>query len=250
MRASILGRDLFERLERAISSATRGQPAHHGGAAAARGAAAIFATLLVSPLLRGRYNRWGADSEECRAGMPGDELVSKPRLGSTRAITIDAPPDAVWPWLVQIGQGRGGLYSYDALENLVGLDIHSADDILPAHQHLAPGDVIRLGKPGSPCFRVVSVDPGRSLVLISADPATQQAATTPVRAGTGASWQWVLHAVGDGSVTRLVSRQRNTHPRRQRLLWRLVEPVGFVMERRMLLGIKERAERSTGRGTR
>lgn len=231
----------------ALGSATRSRPAGSGSVDAVRGAAAIAATLVAAPLLRGRYNRWGASDEECRAVMPGDELVPEPRLTSTRAITIGAPPEAVWPWLVQIGQGRGGLYSYDALENLVGLDIHSADDILPAHQRLAPGDVIRLGKPGSPCFRVMSVDPGRSLALISAAPATQQPVPTPVQDGTGATWQWVLHAVGDGSTTRLVSRQRNVHPRRQRLLWLLVEPVGFVMERRMLLGLKERSERAAVR---
>lgn len=176
--------------------------------------------------------------------MPGDGLVPEPDLLSTRAITINAPPGAVWPWLAQIGHGRGGLYSYDALENLVGLDIHSAEEILPAHQSLAPGDEVRLGKPGSPSFRVVSAEPARSLVLISADPATGQAVPSPVRGGPGATWQWLLVPSADGSATRLISRQRNAHPRSQRLLWRLVEPVGFVMERRMLLGIKQRSERN------
>ena len=92
--------------------------------------------------------------------MPGDELVSRPMMGYTRAITIDAPPDDVWPWLVQIGQGRGGLYSFDGLENLVGCDIHSADRILPDFQRLEVGDLIRLGPPGYPCFRVAQVEPG------------------------------------------------------------------------------------------
>ena len=72
--------------------------------------------------------------------MPGDELVAHPVLGYTRAITINAPADRVWPWLVQMGQGRGGLYSFDGLENLVGCDIHSTDRILPAAQQLAVGD--------------------------------------------------------------------------------------------------------------
>lgn len=206
------------------------------------GAAAIAVMLLGSPLFRGRYNRWGATEEECRATMPGDELVPDPVLTSTRAITIAAPPEAVWPWLAQIGQGRGGLYSYDALENLVGLDIHSADGLLPSDQQVTPGDLVRLGRPGSPCFSVVSSVPGRSLVLVSADPASGQPVPTPVSAGTGATWQWQLHRIRNGAATRLVSRQRNVHPDGQRLLWRLVEPVAFVMERRMLLGIKERAE--------
>ena len=208
-----------------------------------RGAAAIAVTLAGSPLLRGRYNSWGATGEECRAEMPGDDLVPEPRLQSTRALTIAAPPRAVWPWLVQIGQGRGGLYSYDGLENLLRLDIHSADEILADHQRLQPGDLVRLGKPGSPCFRVASVDPGASLVLVSADSATEDAVPTPVVDAAGATWQWQLRGVRGGTATRLVSRQRNAHPSGQRWLWRLVEPIGFVMERRMLLGIKERAER-------
>ena len=210
---------------------------------AAGGIAAIAAMLVGSPLLRARYNRWGATDEECSTAMPGDELVPDPVLTSTRAVTVAAPPGAVWPWLAQIGQGRGGLYSYDDLENLLGLDIHSADEILPLHQQPGPGDLIRLGKPGSPCFRVASVDPGRSLVLISADNMTEIAVPTPVVDGTGATWQWVLNPVREGRATRLVARQLNTHPPVQRLLWRVVEPIGFVMERRMLLGIKERAER-------
>jgi len=126
--------------------------ASSGALDAVRGAAAIAYTLVGSPWLRERYNRWGASEEEWRDAMPGDELVPEPVLCSTRAVTIDAPPSAVWPWLARIGQGRGGLYSYDALENLLGLDIHSADTLLPESQQLTPGDLVRLGKPGSPCF--------------------------------------------------------------------------------------------------
>lgn len=207
-----------------------------------RGASEIAAAVVAAPLLHDRYDRWGATEQECRATMPGDDLVPEPVLVSTRAITIQAPPEAVWAWLAQIGHGRGGLYSYDGLENLVGLDIHSADRVLPEHQQPAIGDVIRLGRPGSPAFRIEAVDPPRSLVLLGVDPATLQAPGTPVTVGTGATWQWTLQPVAEGSATRVVSRQRNVHPRSQRMLWRTVQPVGFVMERRMLLGIKERAE--------
>lgn len=216
------------------------------GPKALHGAVAIALMLVGSPVLRGRYNRWGATDEECRAVMPGDELVVEPRLVSTRAISIAAPPHKVWPWVAQLGQGRGGLYSYDTLENLAGLDIHSADVILAEHQHLAPGDIVRLGKPGSPCFRVAALDVRRSLVLISADPATEEPVRTPVRDGTGATWQWLLQPVRDGAGTRLISRQRITHPPGHGLLWRLVEPIGFVMERRMLLGIRARCEAAVG----
>ena len=224
------------------------EPARGGAWDAARGAAAIAYNLVGSPWLRELYNRWGTSREEWLAPMPGDELVPEPVLCSTRSVTIGVPPDAVWPWLAQIGQGRGGLYSYDALENMVGLDIHSVDRLLPEDQRLRTGDLVRLGKPGSPCFSVVSLEEDRSLVAVSADPATGSPAPTPVREGTGATWQWVLRPIRGGTATRLISRQRNSHPANERIMWRLVEPVGFVMERRMLLGIKERAERTSVQG--
>jgi hypothetical protein len=216
-----------------------------GVADAVRGAAAIAYNLVGSPWLRERYNRWGVSEEEWLATMPGDDLVPEPVLVSTRATTIEAPAESVWPWLAQIGQGRGGLYSYDALENLVGLDIHSVDSLLPEDRQLKPGDLVRLGKPGSPCFSVVSLDVGRSLVLVSADAASGEAVPAPEVQGTGATWQWLLRPIRGGAATRLISRQRNTHPSKERVMWRLIEPIGFVMERRMLLGIKERVEASS-----
>jgi hypothetical protein len=203
------------------------------------GGSQVVTAGLASPALRRRYNRWGTDAAEVAARMPGDDLVPHPLLGYTRALTIDAPVAAVWPWLAQIGQGRGGLYSYDGLENLVGCRIHSADRILPAHQHLAPGDLIRLGPPGYPCFRVVHVAAPAVLVLVGADPRPPHAAA---EAGSGATWQWLLAPVDGGRKTRLLVRQRLTYPRRLALLWRVVEPIGFVMERRMLHGIRRRAE--------
>ena len=100
------------------------------------GGTQVLAVAVTAPLGRGRYNRWGATDAEVRAAMPGDDLVASPRLGYTRALSIAAPVERVWPWLVQMGQGRGGLYSFDALENLVGCDIHSVDRIMPEFQAL------------------------------------------------------------------------------------------------------------------
>jgi hypothetical protein len=204
--------------------------------------------LLLSPLLRRRYNRWGATDAEVAGALPGDDLVGEPQLGYTRAVTVDASPAAVWPWLAQIGQGRGGLYSYDGLENLVGCRITSADVVLPEQQDVRPGDLIRLGPEGYPCFRVHEVAPPATLVLVGADP------RPPHEPGTGsgtaapvATWQWQLCPVDGGRRTRLLVRQRLTAPRSQRLLWRVVEPVGFVMERRMLHGLRRRAERERRR---
>jgi hypothetical protein len=203
----------------------------------------VLGALASSPLLRRRYNRWGVDDGEITTELSGDELVRDPDLGYTRGITVDARPEEIWPWVVQIGQGRGGFYSYDGLENLFRCDIHSADRVLPQLQDIAVGDVVRLAPGGAPSFRVHVVDPPTALVLVSAgtestDEAAPSGADEPV-----VTWQRVLRSLDGGRRTRLLVRQRLSRPHGQRLLWRLVEPVGFVMERRMLRGIKERAER-------
>ena len=209
------------------------------------GGTQVLAATLTAPVGRKRYNRWGATAAEVAQAMPGDELVSHPVLGYTRAITIDAPTDRVWPWLAQMGQGRGGLYSFDGLENLVGCDIHSADRILPAAQELAVGDLIRLGPSGYPCFRVDRVEPGAALVLVGADPRPPHAPADPDSPTGIATWQWQLRPTPDGRGTRLATRQRLAYPPSTgtSVMWHLVEPVGFVMERQMLRGIKRRAER-------
>ena len=196
-------------------------------------------TVLGAPILRRLYNRWGTTKGESVATMPGDELIARPDLTSTRAITIGSPPEEVWRWLVQIGQGRGGLYSYDALENAVGCQIHSVDAVVEELQDLALGDLVRLGPHGYPAFEVVALDPSRALVLRSrsndgARPACDD--DSP-----GATWTWTLTPRGR-SRTRLVSRQRIRYPARQSVMWHIVEPIGFVMERRMLRGIAARAE--------
>jgi hypothetical protein len=203
------------------------------------GGALVLMALVASPVIRRSYNRWGVDDDELSGALPGDELVPDPDLGYTRGITVDAPAAAVWPWVVQIGQGRGGFYSYDGLENLFGCDIHSADRVLPEHQRVVAGNVVRLAPGRAPSFRVHEVRPPTALVLVSAGPpGTGRPGPAPV-----VTWQWVLRSVEGGRRTRLLVRQRLSRPPGQRLFWRLVEPVGFGMERRMLLGIRERAER-------
>jgi hypothetical protein len=195
-------------------------------------AAAAAAATAYSPAARRWYLTWGATEAEAGGPLPGDELLAEPDLRSTRAITIDAPPTAVWPWLVQMGSGRGGAYTYDWVENLFGLDMHSADEILPQFQGLAVGDVLPLG-PKGPKMRIEICDPGRTLAFRSVD----------------GNWVWIFDLHGDASATRLVSRNRIATPDaswRGRLVNRLVmEPGSMIMERRMLRGIKERAERAT-----
>jgi hypothetical protein len=216
--------------------------ATHAVADVAVGGTQIAATVIGAPLLRRRYNRWGATPAEVDGPMLGDHLVQEPKLGYTRAITIDASLERVWPWLAQIGKGRGGLYSFDGLENVVGGDIHSVHRIVAEQQDLSVGDLIRLGPEGYPCFRVRLVNPPTELILIGADPKPPHEVAEPHSPGGLATWQWVLRPTEDGLRTRLLVRQRLTYPNSQNALWHVVEPVAFVMERQMMLGIKRRAE--------
>jgi hypothetical protein len=209
------------------------------------GAVQVGGTLILSPVIRAWYNHYGTAGEESSQPLPGDEFVPTPMLGYTRAITIQAPADRVWVWLVQIGQGRGGLYSYDGLENLAGCKIHSVDRIISELQYPQVGELIRLGPQGYPCFAVKSVDPAKVLVLISANPQTGQPVehTTQITKGYSiATWQFILRSL-DENTTRLLVRQRLSYSPELAWVWRLTEPVGFVMERKMMLGIKKRAER-------
>ncbi|MCP9619272.1 SRPBCC family protein [Nocardia otitidiscaviarum] len=206
------------------------------GIAAATAAAALAAGSRI-PVVRDAVLHWGATAAEVERALPGDELAPRADVVATRAIRIAAPPAAVWPWLVQMGPGRGGAYTYDWIENLLGLDMHSADRILPEFQEISVGEVIALGLSG-PRMRVEVVDIGRALVFASKD----------------RSWVWAFALVPDGAGTRLVSRNRISRPGSTalgRFAYRLVmEPGSLVMERKMLLGIKERAERlATAEGT-
>jgi hypothetical protein len=208
------------------------------------GAVQVGCNILFSPLLRKLYNRWGVSDLELQQTLPGDDLVPKSMLGYTRAVTIRATPLQIWPWVAQIGQGRGGLYSYDGLENLVGCQIRSSDQILPEHQDPKVGDLIRLGKPGYPCFRIVSLESCRSLVLLSADPKTEQSSVYSEGQAKGysiATWQFFLQPI-DKQETRLIVRQRLAYSPDMAWIWRMTEPVAFVMERKMLRGLKKRAE--------
>jgi hypothetical protein len=112
-----------------------------------------LAAVAYTVLLRNRCLTWGATSQEANRAMPGDELLKDADIVATRAVSIDAPPSAVWPWLVQMGSGRGGAYTYDWIENLFGLGMHSADRVLPEFQDVQVGDSFALG-PGRPLMHV------------------------------------------------------------------------------------------------
>jgi len=201
-----------------------------------------------------RFSRWGAHDEEVAGVLPGDHVITDPQVCTTRAVTVRAPIESVFPWLAQIGQGRGGFYSYDWLENVKGLGIHSADRILPEVQQLAPGDRIPVAPgPAFYGFRVVDVEPPTRLVLdMRIHPLTGQPIQDAQSAGPSfhATWAFALAPI-DRTSTRLVSRTRKKVdlPLGFGLPYlALLELVQLLMERRMLLGIRQRAEaRAAGR---
>ena len=193
-----------------------------------RAALAMFALLgVLYPLaLRRPILTWGATDAEADARLPGDELLEHTDGTSTRAIMIDAPTSAVWPWLAQMGPSpRGGVYTYDWIENLLGLNIHSVDHVIPELQHPQVGEEIAFG---GNRMRFELVDAERALAFRSAD----------------GNWVWSFVLVENGGRTRLISRNRFRLPTLGARIGMLpMEPASLVMERKMLLGIKERAER-------
>lgn len=187
-----------------------------------------------------------ASEREGRDTMPGDELVKRARYRSTRAVAIDASSGQVWPWLVQMGQGRGGLYSYDWLENLLGLHMHSADSVLPALQGLAEGDLVRLVPEGmQPPLRFIVARMEAPHVLVLGAEGTLESA---LAAGLPyPSWTFQLVDQPDGRCRLVVRFQCDFDPTLMgRVMYKYaLTPVHFVMERKMLLGIKQRAEGAT-----
>jgi hypothetical protein len=207
------------------------------------GAAAVAGYAWV---IRPWTLRWGATNEEVGMALPGDDLIEFPKLGSTHAITIQARPGEVWPWLAQLGQGRGGFYSYDWIENAMGLDIHNADRLLPEYQDIAVGDIVPLAQDGFG-LPVAFVEPEQTLVLHGDTRQPGGPIQIPLKPGDylAASWGFHLFERVDGA-TRLVVRFRADWASsvRNAIFYRgFLEPGAFLMGRKMLLGIKQRAER-------
>lgn len=191
--------------------------------------AADLPRFATAPLYRPWHLRWGATDEEVAASMPGDGMVDGPQFNPTRAVTVNAPPAAVWPWLVQVGVGRAGWYSDDLLDNLARPSLTEID---PGLQGLEIGQWVPMSPTPSEAsaFRVAGFAENEWLLWAKPD----------------ATWAWSLRDLGDRR-TRLVTR---VHVRYDwsRPLWAvlgvvLMEFGDFPMMRRMLLGIKERAER-------
>lgn len=183
--------------------------------------------LLTAPLYRRWHLRWGATQAEAQAAMPGDDLVPVSHFTATRAITIGARPSEVWPWLTQVGYGRAGFYSYDLLDNL---GRPSATAIMPQWQRAGVGDVaapMASHPTPSTSFRVTDTEPQARLVWAKPD----------------STWAWTLAPVAPGR-TRLVTRIRQRYQLTPAGLLTIIlaEFGDFAMMRKMLLGIKSRAE--------
>ncbi len=237
------------------------------------GAAAAGALIAYKARIEPWWRNWGVDPDEVALALPGDEIVPDPDIVDTRAVTIDAPRTAVWPWLVQMGYGRGGWYSYDAVD----MKGTSASEILPEHQELAVGDLLPTHPDGE--FVVRAVDPENALV-VSIDPETIRAqaenARTRAEAASGpdgsseampanlkaagafldtatspdfnASWAFVLEPL-PGGRTRLIERFRVSMDQDSpgtRLGAPMLGLGVFLMVRRQLLGIRDRVERAEG----
>jgi hypothetical protein len=197
--------------------------------------AAIASAGFLAYLKFGRQSvlNWGATPEEVLSVLPGDDLLPDVALQTTRAITVDAVPGAIWPWIVQMGpRPRAGVYTYDWIERFLGIDIENSNRVLPEYQHLEAGEYFALNAKGDNGLTVRQVEDARALVL----------QWTPARS----TWSFVLVPGSDGA-TRLISRNRL--PGSGPFFWLgmilAMEPGSLVMERKMLMGIKLRAESMT-----
>lgn len=204
------------------------------------GGAAIMATAFLSSFLRPLRSHWGVSDVVAARDYPGDELVDKPRWSWTHGIEIAAPAARVWPWIGQLGADRGGFYSYQWLENLAGCDLRNAERVHPEWQ-LSEGGQLRL-HPKMPALQIIKLVPGRFLLAYAAPDEQLRAAGKPWAAVT---WLFFLEPRGPQHC-RLISRYRcatsDDLVSRLTLGPTLIEPIGFAMDRKMLLGIKERAE--------
>lgn len=176
-------------------------------------------------------DRWGATSDEVNATYPGDELVPAPRYVYSRVVTVSASPEKIYPWLVQMGAERGGMYTYSWFEtNILRCELINADRIHEEWQGLKEGDKVKMcpGDWGPPAYEVALLDPDHAVVLGHQE-----------NGQWSDVWQFILVPQMDGT-TRLVARGRDT---KTGTIWDLIRPGQFIMERGMLLGIKERAEK-------
>jgi hypothetical protein len=209
------------------------------------GASLIF-LLIILPCLRSKYRKWGSTEEELNRELPGDDLIDNVKGGFTQAITIKAAPCYVWPWIVQHGQGKGGFYTYELLENIAGCKIRNADTIIPEFQNTAVGDKVILHPTMAPCI-VIAIDPAKTFMtrlrynlenFETIDPS--EPLTPQYHDGT---WLFYLEETPEGG-TRLITRVTHVwnQSKKNTFLFGMMGIIEVVMNRKMLKGIRKRAE--------
>jgi hypothetical protein len=196
------------------------------------GGTAVY-LLLLWPWMR----TWGATDAEINATLAGDDIVPAGNIRTTKGITIQAPPEAIYPWLLQIGVDRGGMYSYDWLENLFGLNVHTTDRIVPEYQNVQIGDFWRF----TPKDYVLNPGPGLYVRQLIENEAVLLCFGIEGKPDETCfdTWQFVLARQADGSTRLLL---RSNMAMEQELPIKLTYFIQFIMERKMLLQIRERAE--------
>ncbi len=200
----------------------------------------IVLGVLYSTFAVPWMHTWGATTNEVRIALPGDEFVPNPMSQTTQAVTIRARSEKIYPWLMQIGVDRGGMYSYDWLENLMGLNVHTIDRIVPELQNVKPGDFWRFTPPDhflkdGPGVYVMRLEPNRWILGCFGTP---KAVPPPCTS----TWQLVLQPQDDGS-TRLILRTRTSGASPTTGVFGVIlDPMTFVMGRGMLLGFRDRVE--------
>ena len=204
-------------------------------------AAAAAARALWRHVLDPWQLHWGASPGERTAELPGDELMPDAGVVATRAVGVPRPPEEVWPWIAQIGQDRGGFYSYTAIENALGAGIRNADRVHPGWQHRAVGDIVPGDRRARVAWEVARLDPGRAMVLRGTPSAVAGARPLPYEF----VWSFVLRDDGHGG-TRCLARERWRHDGSPagRVAVALLVPGSFVMTRGMLRGVRRRASRA------
>ena len=215
------------------------RPPGVGVFAALEGVALFLWNVIATPVIRERRQKWGTVGTEAGDPLPGDDLVPSPKWSYTLGVSIAAPPESVWPWIAQIGQGRGGFYTYQTLENLAGCSITNTTEILPEYQHPVVGDGIHLHHDAPP-LKIEIVDPPNALVVFGS-PA--DGASDGIRGVS--TWQFVVKSHGD-TGSRLLTRGRYDYAAnwRSRLVFGRfpMEVITFVMSRKMMLEIRRLAE--------
>ncbi|MCW5515866.1 hypothetical protein [Muriicola sp. Z0-33] len=211
----------------------------------------VFVILLcyLTFFLKDLRSRWGMSKLEAAQSFPVDEIVPNPKSAFTHGVIIQAPASDVWPWIAQIGQGKGGFYSYEALENISGLNIYNSDRVLSEFQHPKVDDMVAFGP--EQAYPIVYCEPGRGMAIENWLDLDINDTFDPKQSSPSnilhLTWLWYIEEIDEKS-SRFISRNRVTYTSSAKtnfIFKVLLEPIVFAMDRKMCLGIKKRAERLT-----